>query len=154
MQLNQNTLPVNVNEASLSLCEESYIPESSEARRRRRRRRRSLGEYFSMVRGLEEDKNKKDLDKSECYTVVKNDKGKLVGQLIGDCLHVDLAASMANPARLCLKVNDEIERNPKFTTFDFAVRTKHAIVLVDDQHRSGTMKKLNIDATYKKPIGI
>jgi hypothetical protein len=122
LQLNSNTLPSTANEAILSLCEETYIPESNSARRRRRRQR-SLGQMFLKFRGLKEEKEM-DLGKSECYTVVKNSKGKLVGQLIGGCLNIDLAVSMANPAKLCLKLNDNIERNAKFTTFDFAIRTK------------------------------
>jgi hypothetical protein len=111
IQVRKNTLPSNIVEAPITLCEESYIPGIGKAGVGRRRRSRRLAV------------SAKSLDSADCFTVVENSKGKLIGQLIGDCLKVGLGVSLANPAALCLKLNDNAEINPAFSERDFAVRT-------------------------------
>eukprot|EP00945_MAST-04E_sp_MAST-4E-sp1_P008253 g8253.t1 len=107
IQVRADTLPSTSTESAITLCEESYIPGfGGEAKGRR------LGSKGDTM------------NSADCYTVVKNTKGKLVGQLVGDCLEVSSAVTpFANPATLCLKLKDEIEINAKFTEYDFAVRT-------------------------------
>ena len=107
IQVRSDTLPSTSMESAITLCEESYIP--------------GVGRD---VQGRRLGSKSDTMNSADCYTVVKNTKGKLVGQLVGDCLEVSSAVTpFANPARLCLKLKDEIEINSQFTEYDFAVRT-------------------------------
>jgi hypothetical protein len=68
------------------------------------------------------------LNSPECSTVVTNDAGFLVGQLVGDCVFVDISngeegAEFANPAELCISTKDEIVVADYFPNAGVAVKT-------------------------------
>eukprot|EP00520_Triparma_pacifica_P008628 CAMPEP_0118634730 /NCGR_PEP_ID=MMETSP0785-20121206/1703_1 /TAXON_ID=91992 /ORGANISM="Bolidomonas pacifica, Strain CCMP 1866" /LENGTH=2059 /DNA_ID=CAMNT_0006525725 /DNA_START=76 /DNA_END=6252 /DNA_ORIENTATION=- len=72
------------------------------------------------VRRLEAADNT--LNSAECMTVVENDAGFLVGQLLGDCVVFNSTAEINPnaPATLCLATNDAISVNEDFSVKGFA----------------------------------
>jgi len=60
---------------------------------------------------------------ASCYSVVTNTGGKIVGQLVGNCIQVKAAANFASSATLCLSPQDYIKRGSGFSVEDLAERT-------------------------------
>ena len=54
------------------------------------------------------------LNSAGCSTVVVNENGALVGQLIGDCVRLDISTPFASPAILCISTKQSIEVNEAF----------------------------------------
>ena len=94
----------------IALSSHTFIPNANSTAIQRRTNR--------FLRGLEEEKS---LDASDCQTVVKNNDGYLVGQLIGNCVEVEFSESMANPVFSCFDTQTSIEINPLFNVFGFAI---------------------------------
>jgi len=67
------------------------------------------------------------LNAAGCWSVVKNANDKLVGQLLGDCLAVNVAGAGASSGtsgvEVCLVVKSEREVADAYTQFGFAKRT-------------------------------
>jgi hypothetical protein len=74
------------------------------------------------VRRLEQAGNT--LNSAECMTVVENDGGFLVGQLLGDCVTFNTSAPInpSAPATLCLQTNPAIEVAEVFQVKGFALQ--------------------------------
>lgn len=60
------------------------------------------------------------INAAECSTVVTNDNGALVGQLMGDCVQLNVSTNLASSMFLCVDTKDSIEKSPKFTVADIA----------------------------------
>ena len=64
------------------------------------------------------------LNSPECSTVVTNDGGFLVGQMVGDCVTLNVSTPLAVPTELCIATKDSISINPNFDVAGVASKTK------------------------------
>jgi hypothetical protein len=60
---------------------------------------------------------------ASCYSSVTNADGFIVGQLVGDCVVLEMTAGQEtfnDPPRLCIETRVSIEKDPAFTVPDFS----------------------------------
>lgn len=72
------------------------------------------------------------INDSDCYTVVQNSGGNLVGQLVGDCVELVISDPLAASTNFCVSTIDAISRNPGFTVAGVGVETSSGVYSVLD----------------------
>jgi hypothetical protein len=111
--------------SDISASKQLFIPKTSEdtgtASLSKQVRRMLTRAMKGGVRRLEEEVDS-GLNSAECMTVVENDNGFLVGQLLGDCVMFNTTAPInpQAPATLCVQTNSAIVINNNFTVKGFA----------------------------------
>ena len=93
-----------------------YVPKTNTTIVREDEKRRSLRNKEH--RNLKE--NGDELNSASCMTVVKNSHGKLVGQLVGNCVKANFSQALAEASTLCLDVRNSIEIADVFDVAGFA----------------------------------
>lgn len=62
-----------------------------------------------------------------CWSVVENDDGKTVGQLVGDCIVFKPHPPLSGPLDLCLPINMDIQVNVDFSQIDLATKQNNKV---------------------------
>lgn len=63
---------------------------------------------------------------ASCYSLVMYGK-IVVGQLIGDCVQLQLSAPLTGPVTLCMQVDSSIPVNTAFTSYNFALQQQKGL---------------------------
>jgi len=95
---------------TVSLWESSFLPRGASAA------------ASSAQQTLSDTTNATMYDAS-CFTVVTNNMGRRMGQLMGNCVQLNTSSSFTGTGTLCVATDDFITRHPSFTAFDFASRS-------------------------------
>jgi hypothetical protein len=84
------------NSTVITIKQDMFVPQVSSSEQRR-------------MRGLRKLEAEGSLNSAECSTVVTNENGALVGQLVGNCVVLDISQSFSSPAILCIETKPSIE---------------------------------------------